>query len=241
MGTQPLRKDRKQYVTVEEAQILINRSERTIRRWITQQRVHVIRDASGFVRIDLDDLEQFREQQPPTVHPVQQHIQLHNGQIEALEDRCARHEQHIEVLQQRLQHIWDLLQAMLNQQPLDEDGEFPADRLLSLLATLNIPSISQKKEPMHPEKKRGLPTGTQRLVHFVELHQVNLFTLKQLFWSKDIQLTIYQRLGDAQRNKQEWWITPEQHRALAHYCRHHGMAYTTCEECQEEGTEAERG
>jgi len=49
--------------------VLLNVTERTVRRMIEQSKLHVIRDGSGFVRIDQDDIDAWNTRKPHQAHP----------------------------------------------------------------------------------------------------------------------------------------------------------------------------
>ncbi|WP_220209282.1 hypothetical protein [Reticulibacter mediterranei] len=57
----------------------------------------------------------------------------------------------------------------------------------------------------------------------------------------EIAITIYQREGEAKRNKREWWLTPAQHRALINYCQQHQIAYRACPDCRDQSASQQAG
>ena len=90
--------------------------------------------------------------------------------------------------------------------------------------------------------KRGLPPGTIRLVDFATHHHINIHDLKRYYYEGKIQLTAYQREVQAKRNKQEWWITPEQHQQVSVYWQQQEMPYVACPLClHHEVSEAQVG
>ncbi len=66
---------------------------------------------------------------------------------------------------------------------------------------------------------------------FAQKHSCNLSEVKKLHEHHEIEVTVYQREAPAIRNKQEWWITPTQHQAVADYCEQHHLPYTPCPQC----------
>ena len=95
------------------------------------------------------------------------------------------------------------------------------------------------KEANAPEERRGFPPGTLRLVDFAQKHGCKLSELKKLYGSQEIEVAVYQREASAMRNKQEWWITPTQHQAVADYCERHQFPYTPCPQCLPSAQEEE--
>ena len=205
-----LQEQRKTYVTVEEAALRCNRSERTIRRWIQKELVQVNRDTLGFVRVDLSDLERVCAGRADTVHPVRNEIARLASYDETLEQR-------IDSLLQEMAHLKQRV-ALLESQDQAGGGESPRRKSSS-------PRIGGAEG-------RGLPTGTLRLVPYAEQHEVVVSQIKSLFYEHEIDLVRYQREGEPVRNKTEWWITPEQQLQLIRYWQEHHIPYTPCGACQ---------
>ncbi len=133
-----------------------------------------------------------------------------------------------------------LLQALAAQQVPGENDAHTSSLLLQQItqALTDVRRLRTRAGSGGDEdilKKRGLPPGTIRLVDFVKLHQVNLWDLKQLHWGRTITLEVYLREVQARRNKQEWWVTPEQHTALANYWHMHQLPFTACPVCDAAG------
>lgn len=205
-----LQEQRKTYVTVEEAALRCNRSERTIRRWIQKNLVQVNRDSFGFVRVDLDDLERVCAQRADTIHPVRNEIAKLASYDETLEQRIDSLLQEVALLKQRV--------ALLESQDQIEGGE------------------SSHRKSSSPRtggaESRGLPAGTLRLVPYAGQHEVVVSQIKSLFYEHEIDLVRHQREGEPVRNKTEWWITPEQQIQLIRYWQEHHVPYTPCGHCQ---------
>ncbi len=203
----PAHDKRKHYVTVEEAVQLLNVSERTVRRMISKKQLHVIHDTNGYVRIDLDEIEQINASKPHQPHPVLARLQSMQGQIDALISQ-------VDALQQQVE-------SLAVGQPFAPAGALKSPQLVPL------PSVQ-----LSAAEKRGYPRGTQRLVDFASAHQVTVGTLKSLYDAGEIALAVYQRPTNPERNKQEWWITSEQHTTLANYWREHELPFTACSTCE---------
>jgi excisionase family DNA binding protein len=225
------------YITVQDAAELLGVVERTIRRWIKEEKVRVIRDPSNFVRLDLAEIEQIVQKKAVTTPFLHQ-------QIEALLQRVEALESDKEVLVQKyvdLQRQVEALLHLLAQHQATDGNEQPFS--LSDFLRIQVPLRRQAGNVQGRVEKRGLPPGTMRLVDFVKIHQVNLWELKQLHWAGTITLEVYQREGEAKRNKQEWWVTPTQHQQISAYWHQQGIAYTACPQCdqQQEGVSAQAG
>src|SRR5215813_4173607 len=94
----------KTYITVEEAALRSNRSERTIRRWIQKEYVRVDRDEQFHsVRVDQDDLDRILAGRPDTSHPVRGEIAKLATNDETLEQRISLLIQEVARLQQRVE------------------------------------------------------------------------------------------------------------------------------------------
>ncbi len=238
---------RKHYGTVQDAVELLNVSERTVRRMIKAGRLHTIRDATNHLWIDLDDIEKEQAARPRSASPLRHQVQLLLAQVEELkahqgpqERRMLDIECQVEALQQRVEACEQLLfrglQTVSKREVEGETDETPGAQISRLLSRLRRSGV-QRPSPLD---KRGLPPGTLRLVRFAQLHQVKIEDIKHLFWAGKIELAVYHR--EAQRNKQEWWITPEQHEQLTAYWQQHAIPYVTCPQCaHEDHLEAQAG
>ena len=216
------------YVTVQDAVERIGVAERTLRRWIEEtnekkKKFHrIMRDPSGFVRLDLEEVEQIVRARGGVVPSVHQQIESLLERIEVLESEHA-------------------IQAQRYQELLNTVEHFQQARMTRMQPVTHRHSGS----PGTPAERRGLPPGTLRLVDFARNHVCKLSDVKKLYGSQEIEVAVYQREAPAVRNKQEWWVTPAQHHALADYYGRHHLAYTPCPRCfqvmQEEQKREEQG
>jgi hypothetical protein len=105
----------------------------------------------------------------------------------------------------------------------------PLHEIARLYSVLSM----QDYQPRSPSvlEKRGLPVGTRRLIAFADQHQVSISEIKALHQQGLVRLTIVHRENRAIRNKQEWWITPQEQYDLVHYWQEQGMTYTPCAQC----------
>lgn len=219
------RKDSKTYVPVEEAMRLCNRSERTIRRWIEKKYVRVDRnEQTRSVRVDLDDIQRMQAMKPDTIHPVR-------DEIEELKLDNQELEQEVADLKQEVGALKELAAILLEREDVLEKR---MDALMSqqrAAGTGNLIRFPRSPRVVGAES-RGLPAGTQRLVPYAALHKVSVSEIKAFHTQRLIDLTIHEREGEVKRNKQEWWITPEQQVQLVRYWQEHHVPYTPCGQCQ---------
>jgi hypothetical protein len=202
------------YITVQDAVEKLGVVERTVRRWIEKDKLHAIHDASGFVRLDLSEVEQILQSKPATAPSLSQQIEALYQRIEALEAEVQK----VGELQRQVEEVQHLLAHFQT-----EDGQLTQGPL-------------RQQRSAHPDdllQKRGLPPGTMRLVDFASMHEIKLSELKRLYMLREIDLEVHQRETVAVRNKQEWWITPPQHSQVITHFQQQGMLYTPCPQCQE--------
>ncbi len=230
------------YVTVQDAVERIGVAERTLRRWIEEtddhkkKFRHIMRDASGFVRLDLEEVEQIAQSRGEVVPSLHHQIELLRERIEVLESEYVFQVQQYQELRTRVEHIQQFMttqmQVLAHILP-SEDGQKsePSLALAELLTHLTHLTQRHSKKVNAPEERRDFPPGTLRLVDFAQSHASSLSELKKLYMGHEIDLAVYQRESPALRNKQEWWITPMQHHALADYCERHQLPYTPCPQC----------
>jgi hypothetical protein len=214
----------KTYVPVAEAAKLCNRSERTIRRWIAKKYVRVVRNKqTRSVRIDLDDIQRMQANKPDTVHPVR-------DEIEELKLDNQELEQEVESLKQEVGGLKEQLAILQEREEvLEKRVDFLSQQRVG---TGNLLLFPRRAPRVSGAESRGLPPGTQRLVPYVALHKANVSEVKALHTQRLIELTLHMREGEVKRNKQEWWITPEQQVQLVRYWQEHHVPYTPCGQCQ---------
>ncbi len=233
------------YVTVRDVLEMYDISERTLRRWTlgkeTRKVLKTTTDIKGHLRMELAEVERVMANRNVPPNPLYQQVQTVQARIEQLEHQVSHLQQQVE--DQRASSE-QLLQALAAQQIPGENDAHTSSLLLQQItqALTDVRRLRTRAGSGGDEdilKKRGLPPGTIRLVDFVKLHQVKLWDLKQLHWARTITLEVYLREGQARRNKQEWWVTPEQHTALANYWHEHQLPFAACSVCEAavEGTD----
>ncbi len=77
-------------------------------------------------------------------------------------------------------------------------------------------------------------TDTVLLQRFALKHQIERNDLNKLYESGEIHLEGHLTKGESGRH--EWWVTPEQHRAIIAYHQQHGLDYRSCDLCASEQT-----
>jgi len=205
----------KRYVTVVQVLEMLNVSERTVRRWMASDppRLHSIEDASGHKYIDLADVERIKAEKPDLANETPE-------RVDTLEDQ---------------------VQEALALKPSVQDLQREVEQLKGQVSTLL--TLIEKDTPLAERTRRarilsdetgaearGYPPGTHRLVPFAKRHQMAISEIKELHWQREIEVSIYER-QKARRNGREWWITPDQHRALVDYYQQHGKPCQQCDQC----------
>lgn len=206
----------KRYVTVAQVLESLSVSERTVRRWLRGDppRLRSIRDDMGHLYIDQADVERIKAERPELANPLPERVEMLEDQVpEALAWKPA---------------VQDLQREVA-------DLKAQVATLLSLLETgAALDGRPRRKSHTGSDAdaatRRGYPPGTLRLVKFAPPHQLSVNELKQLHWMGEIVLDVYQRTG-AERNEQEWWITPDHHREVIAYYQQHNKPYQCCDFC----------
>ncbi len=196
----------KHYVSVAQAMEMLRVSERSVRRWIAHDPplLHAIKDPSGHLLVDLDDIHAIQEQKPELKNPLPDRVEEVEEDVQTLKGE-------VEALKQQITTLLALSESA---------GGLPASLRRERASAASGASA------------RGYPPGTLRLIEFTEKHQVNISEIKELHWQGAIAVSIYDR-ERAKRNAREWWITPDQHRAVVTYYQQHGLHVQTerCDFC----------
>lgn len=207
----------KRYVSVARAIEMLLVSERSIRRWIAHDPplLHAIKDPSGHTLVDLDDILAIQAQKPELKNPLPDRVEALEEQVQevlALKPDVQTLEREVEVLKQQVGNLLALFEV----------GVTPEMAFMPRKRT----SVARQSGA----EARGYPAGTMRLVEFAEKHQLTISEIKELHWQGAFTVTIYER-PQAKRNGREWWITPEQHRAVASYYQQRGLSCVPCDYC----------
>ncbi len=224
----------KRYITVQDAVNLLNTSERTVRRMIKEGRLHTIRDKTNHIWIDQDDVEQEREAKPRSANPLVHQLQHLQSLIDEIEQRLLYLEQQVGQLREQGDVRERLIQTLNSAQAAQEETGAPTSSLPWYLVAQTLTRLQRSRSAGGVPTmlaKRGLPLGTLRLVDFAKLHHINIHDLKRCYYEGKVQLTVYHREVQAKRNKQEWWITPEQHQQVSACWQQQEMPYAACPQC----------
>lgn len=220
---------RKQYVTVREAEKLLHRHERTVRRKIEKGQLHAIHDRDGGLHIDLDDINRILAERTEDVYPEEQHRDQMQAQIDDLIQQV-----------ESLQRQFDLLLQAHAIAP-GEEGE-TAQMPLPLNFSSLVAALARKhRDPRQsPAEKRNLPTGSVFVATFMREHAPQGVSVHDLKHHQEYAqyTTIVDRSERATRNKQEWWLTPLQQHELIQRWQEQSIAFTTCPACPHDGEAA---
>lgn len=215
-----MRDPTKRYVTVVQVLEMLHVSERTVRRWMSSDPplLHSIEDSSGHKYIDMADVERIKAEKPELVNEIP-------ARVETLEDQ-AKEALALKPVVQTLQGEVGVLKQQVNDL-LALLGESSGGRAPGALFVRQGRASAQSGAEL-----RGYPAGTIRLIEFTDKHQLSISEIKELHWKGDITVTIYER-EHAKRNAREWWITPEQHRAVVAYYQQQQLPIQTetCDTC----------
>lgn len=234
---------RKELVTVDEAAKLLDVSERTIRRMVKDQRLQVVRDGQRGVWIDVQDIQQKKNTKVRSAFEdvrdrMQQQLDEQARTLRELQEEVHRQATIISTFEEALTMVGEGTSRHLMLET-GEDGDashlVPFPDITSLVTLLKARERDDQGhtviQTLSPLEKRHLPAATLRLVHFAMQHGVTVDDIKSLFAQGHIQLTVVSRGEYARRNKQEWWIRPEQQRELIRYWDEQNIAYTRCQHC----------
>lgn len=216
-----MRDPTKRYVTVVQVLEMLHVSERTVRRWMSSDPplLHSIEDSSGHRYIDMADVERIKAEKPELVNEIP-------ARVEILEDQAKEALALKPVVQTLKCEVEELKQQVNDLLALVESGG---------IAPPGAPFVRRVRPPVSRQsgaEARGYPAGTIRLIEFTDKHQLSISGIKELHWKGDIAVTIYER-EHAKRNGREWWITPEQHRAVVAYYQQQQLPVRTetCDTC----------
>jgi excisionase family DNA binding protein len=237
---------RRELVTVDEAATLLAMSERTIRRMIRDGRLHVVRDGQRGVWVDVKDIEQKQNGKVRSAFEevrdrMQQQLDEQAKRIRELQEEVHRHAVMIQGCEKVIHTLEEGIHRLVTLSTVGEGDEShhvlvpDMTPFVALLKTREQGYTGRSLMPApSPLEKRHLPVGTLRLVQFAAQHNVTVDDIKALFAQGHIQLTVVTRGEYARRNKQEWWIRPEQQRDLIRYWDEQAITYTPCSQCPHE-------
>ncbi len=220
----------RKYLTGKEAAQLMHCDQRTVYRRVERGDIVASHDRKNKLRIAIDDVHAYLERHPlpeEQVAQTQEHTDCH------CQERLETLEQQVSQLREYVYKLVSLITSSSSQsQSLPEIQHFLSQRSFRPFARLSSP------------EKRHLPIGSVTLVEFARVHQLHLYTLKKLGQAGVIQLSIIHRQELAKRNKQEWWLTPQQQYELLCYLQEQNLPYRACASCPHQsaqGSQADAG
>ncbi|HET8845058.1 MAG TPA: helix-turn-helix domain-containing protein [Ktedonobacteraceae bacterium] len=205
------------FTSTRQAAEVLGRDERTIRRWIEDNKIASIK-RNGQRLIPQAEVERLRQGMPDLVGSTTDRILALEEHERSRDDRIAVLEQCQREQSALIQDLRRFIQQFPNTDPVARD---------------HPRSIRTGPDRLSGAAKRGYPPGTVYLVEFARKHKLEeaISLLKELYWSKEIELSVYHRPNEPKRNNKEWWITPEQHLAVILYCVQHSIPCQCCEQC----------
>jgi len=237
-------KQKRQFVNARRAAELTGYDVRTIYRKIEDGELRASHDTSSRWRIAHDEItawiDRNGKQSKGELEQVQvllQQVEHLSEQVENLlafrtnfqqqvEEKLMKLEEKIEYgdLRDVLDRIRELLEG--NMIARDLEGE-TGDRQ----ERLNLSGRLRERvyQSLNAIEKRHLPLGTVTVSHFAKEHGVPSRTAVYHLTHAHLAWTNYKR--NTRKNKNEWWITPEQQPALIEYWETHGKPYNRCASC----------
>ncbi len=240
------------YISVKEAAKRIDYSLRQTDRLIKQGKLEAIHHSRSLRKVSVasveafnrahgrrpvDPLEQVREllhtQEQVAGDILRQLAALRQQEAEhhtALQRRCADLEVQVRILGGELQQEQEV-RRQLEQLVAALAAGSGGDDLAHLLKGFTLRPAGRRH--ISPLAKRGYPVGTIRLAPFAERHGVEPSTARRQAEKRPELVTIYERL-EAEVNKREWWLQPEQQAPMLAHWQALGIPYTPCSDCPHE-------
>lgn len=214
------------YISVAEAAQMIDRSERTIWRWVEQGKIGNFK-RNGQRCIVKAEIDCLLAEMPELARPLPERVEEVEGTLEDQKQRLAILEQNncdqAEMNQQYDRKIRELEQAIVELQELLKPGKGRKERRLP-----SQPGLGRHYDPL----LRGLPEGSLRSKAFTRMHLTDYDLLMQLHERGMIHLERHLMKGESGRY--EWWVTPEQHKVIIRYYQQQHLPYKHCDDCPEE-------
>lgn len=216
------------YVTVAEAAQMIDRSERTIWRWVEQNKIgHFKRNGQRcIVKAEIDrlllEMPELARPLPERVEVTEDTLEEHETRLNALE-QGGRNQAEINLEHER--QVRELQATIAELKQLLEGGKSRPPRS----------SSSQLGQGRHYDPVlRGLPEGSLRRSTFARKHLIDPNFLTTLHENGIIHMELHPMQGESERN--EWWIVPEQHQVVIRYYQQKNLPYKHCDDCPGEQT-----
>ncbi len=216
------------YVSVADAAQMIDRSERTIWRWVEQNKIGSFK-RNGQRCIVKAEIDRLLAEMPELVRPLPE-------RVEVAEDALEDHEQRLNALEQDRR----------GQAEINLEHERQVRELQATIAELKqLLEGGQSRMPHRPSSQpgqgrhydpvlRGLPEGSLRRSTFARKHLIDPDFLTTLHKSGIFCMELHPMQGESERN--EWWIMPEQHQVVIRYYQQQHLPYKHCDDCPGEST-----
>jgi len=240
-------KQKRQFVNAKRAAELTGYDVRTIYRKIEDGELPASHDTSGRWRIAHDEITAWVDRNGKQSKGEFEQVQVLLHQVERLseqvetllafktsfqdfqqrvEEKLMRLEEEIE--REDLRDVLDRISELLegNVMALGSEGE-RGERQERL--NLSVRLKERVYQSLNAIEKRHLPLGTVTVSHFAKEHGVPSRTAVYHLTHAHLAWTNYTR--NTRKNKNEWWITPEQQPALIEYWETHGKSYNKCASC----------
>jgi len=240
-------KQKRQFVNAKRAAELTGYDVRTIYRKIEDGELSASHDTSGRWRIAHDEITAWIDRNGKQSKGELEQVQLLQQQVERLSDQIEvslAFKTNFQKFQYQAEERLMKLEAEIER----EDLRYALDRIRELLES-NTTDLYQEEEASDKQEKlnvsahlkervyqslnaiekRQLPLGTITVSHFAKEHGVPPRTAVYHLTHARLAWTNYKR--NTHKNKNEWWITPEQQPALIEYWETHGKPYERCASC----------
>jgi hypothetical protein len=191
--TEQLPKKNGHYTSIKQAAEMLDKDERTIRRWIEDDKL-ASKKQNGQRLIPLAEVERLRQEMPYLAPSTPEILAEHGEGIETLKTNDQKQDERLEKAEAQIQQLLLLVEQF--QCAGAGGGDHPRRR------------THQGKGRYYDPALRGLPAGSLRLSDFVAKHQMQRHELEKLHTRGEISMTLHQMQGTSGRY--EWWLTPEQ-------------------------------
>ena len=238
-------KQKRQFVNAKRAAELTGYDVRTIYRKIEDGELSASHDTSGRWRIAHDEITAWIDRNGKQSKGELEQVQVLLRQVEHLSEQMLIFKGEVQVFQSRVEEKLFELEAEIERGDLRN----ALDRIRELLegntvlpdqeektgeqqekVSLNVHLIKERVyQSLNALEKRHLPLGTITVSLFAKDHGVHPRTAIYHLTHAYLLWTNYRR--NTHKNKNEWWVTPEQQRALLTYWETHGKSYNRCASC----------
>ena len=241
-------KQKRQFVNAKRAAELTGYDVRTIYRKIEDGEFSASHDTSGRWRIAHDEITAWIDRNGKQSKGELEQVQVLLQQVEHLSEQIQQmltFKDEVQMFQSRVEEKLFELEAEIER----DDLRNALDRVRRLLegnitllgqeekvgeqqekVSLNVHLIREHVyQSLNALEKRQLPIGTITVSRFAKNHEVHPRTAIYHLVHAHLSWTNYRR--NTHKNKNEWWVTPEQQQALLAYWETHSKPYSPCSRC----------